>query len=119
MNLDLENKEWMNDARCAGYPDPELWHYESSVLQDERELAEWRAAEAIRICRECPVQAECLAEGMKSENMMVFNAVEGTIWGGKMQGERMNIRAGRDVYKSRKELPFLRNVKKKIAILDQ
>jgi hypothetical protein len=119
MQLDIENKEWMKDALCAGYPDPDLWHYESSLIQDERELGEWRAAEAKRICRDCPVQAECLTEGMKSENMLVFNGIEGTIWGGKLQGERMNIRAGREVYKSKKELPFLRNVYKKMAILDQ
>lgn len=119
MELDLQQTEWMKQARCAGYPDPDLWHYASSLIQDERELSEWRTAEAIRICRECPVQAECLAEGMKTENMLVFNNIEGTIWGGKLQGERMNIRAGRQVYKFKKEMPFLRNVRKKIAILDK
>jgi hypothetical protein len=119
LDLDLKSKEWMKDAYCASYPDPDLWHYESSLVKDERELAEWRAAEAIRMCRLCPVQEECLAEGMKQENMLVFNGVEGTIWGGKLQGERMNIRAGRMVYKSNKELVFLSRVNKKIAILDQ
>lgn len=118
MQLDLENKEWMKDAYCADYPDPDLWHYESSVVKDERELAEWRAAEAKRICALCPVQAECLAEGMKSENMLIFNATEGTIWGGKLQGERLNLRAKRITFKYKKELSFLKAINKKIAILN-
>ena len=119
LDLDLKATEWMTRGLCANYPDPDLWHYESSVVQDERELAEWRAAEAKRICRDCPVKAECLAEGMKEEHMLVFNSVSGTIWGGKMLGERLNIRAGRVVFKSKQEIPFLRNVNKKIAKLDQ
>lgn len=119
LDLDLKATEWMKDAYCASYPDPELWHYESSVIQDERILNEWRTAEAIRICRLCPVQKECLAEGMKKENMLIFDSTEGTIWGGKLLGERLNLRSGKITYKYRKELPLLREVKKKIAILDQ
>lgn len=119
LDLDLKATEWMKDARCAGYPDPDLWHYESSLVKDERELAEWRTAEAKRICRDCPVQKQCLAEGMKQENMLIFNGVEGTIWGGKLLGERLNIRTERITHKYKKEIVFLRNVNKKIAILDQ
>lgn len=119
LDLDLRATEWMTQGLCANYPDPDLWHYESSLVKDERELAEWRAAEAIRICRDCPVKAQCLEEGMKQENMLVFNGVEGAIWGGKLQGERMNIKQGRIVYKSNKELVFLSRVNKKIAILDK
>lgn len=119
LDLDLKSIEWMKDAYCANYPDPDLWHYESSLIKDEKELSEWRAAEAIRICRLCPVQEECLAEGMKQENMLIFDATEGTIWGGKFLGQRLNIRNGKMSYKYRKELQFMKNVYKKIAILDQ
>jgi hypothetical protein len=118
MNLDLKQTEWMKDAYCADYPDPDLWHYESSLVKDERELAEWRVAEAKRICALCPVQAECLAEGMKQENMLIFGATEGTIWGGKMLGERLNIRTKRITFKYKKELAFLKAINKKIDILN-
>jgi hypothetical protein len=119
LNLDLQATEWMKQGSCASYPDPDLWHYESSVFSDERELAEWRAAEAKRICRDCPVQTQCLAEGMKQDNMLIFDTTEGSIWGGKMLGERLNLRAGKITYKYRRELQFLRQVKKKMAILDK
>lgn len=119
LDLDLKSKEWMKQASCATYPDPELWHYESSIFSDEKELAEWRTAEAIRICRDCPVKAKCLEEGMKQENMLIFDGVDGTVWGGKMLGERTRIRSGKMTHKYRRELPFLRRVYKKIAILDK
>ena len=119
MLIDLESTKWMTQGLCANYPDPDLWHYESSVFSDERELAEWRTAEAKRICRDCPVKAQCLEEGMKQENMLIFDSTEGTVWGGLMLGERLKLRAGRVTYKYKKELQFLRNVNKKIAILDK
>jgi hypothetical protein len=56
---------------------------------------------------------------MKQENMAYFDATEGTIWGGKFLGERLNIRSGKTSYKYRKELHFIKNTYKKIAILDQ
>jgi hypothetical protein len=51
--------------------------------------------------------------------MLIFDTTEGSIWGGKMLGERLNLRAGKMTYKYRRELQFLRQVKKKIAILDK
>lgn len=118
LDLDLKATEWMKQAYCAAYPDPDLWHYETSMIKDEAELNAWRMAEAIRICDLCPVKAECLAEGMKDENMLIFNGTEGTIWGGKTLGERANIRDKKITRKYNKEMPMLRNVKKKIAILN-
>lgn len=38
---------------------------------------------AINICQECPVKADCLAEGMKPEN------IEHGIWGGVLAGDRI------------------------------
>jgi len=71
------------------------------------------------MCRICPVKTECLAEGMRQENMTNFDSTSGSIWGGKFLGERLNIRGGKISYKYRKELSFIRNVYKKIAILEQ
>lgn len=119
LDLDLKRTEWTKDAYCATYPDPDLWHYESSVFSDERELAEWRVAEAMTICGLCPVKEQCLAEGLRQENLLIFDTTEGSIWGGKMLGERLNIRSGKITYKYRRELQFLRQVKKKIATLSQ
>ena len=118
MNFEYESKEWAENAYCANYPDPDLWHYETSVIKDEAELNAWRMAEAIRICNICPVRVECLVEGLRDENMLIFNSTEGTIWGGKTLGERVNIRDGKFSRKYRKELPMLRNVNKKIDILN-
>lgn len=117
LDLKLEETKWMLESLCAYHPDPDLWHYESSLIQDERELAEWRAAEALSICADCPVKAQCLAEGMKQDNMLIFNAIEGTIWGGKMLGERINIRNKNISQKYKKETPFRVKVYKKLAII--
>lgn len=119
LDLNLKATEWMTQGLCAGHPDPDLWHYESSIFSDEKELAEWRTAEAKRICRDCPVKAECLQEGMKQEHMLVFDSTDGSVWGGLMLGERLNLRAGRITFKYKRELQFLRAVNKKIAILDK
>lgn len=119
LDLDLQATEWMKQGSCANYPDPDLWHYESSLVKDERELAEWRTAEAIRICRDCPVQAECLEEGLKKENVLISNHTEGSIWGGKMLGQRLNLKTGKITFKYKREVTFMKNVQKKIAILDK
>lgn len=119
MNIDLQPSEWMAQAYCKDYPDPDLWHYETSAVKDEAELNAWRMAEAKRICAICPVISQCLAEGLKQENMLIFNGTEGSIWGGQTLGERTKTRDGEFTRKYKKELPMLRNVYKKIAILDQ
>lgn len=119
MDIDVQHTEWMKDAYCAGYPDPDLWHYESSTIIEESKLNQWRMAEAIRICGICPVREQCLEEGLKPENNLIFNQIEGTIWGGKLLGERLNIREGRITSKFKKEAHTLREVRKKIDILNQ
>lgn len=119
MELDLEKKLWMEQAYCKDYPDPDLWHYETSMVKDEAELNAWRMAEAKRICAICPVKAECLAEGLRDENMLIFNSTEGSIWGGQTLGERTRTRDKKFTRKYNKELPMLRNVYKKIDILNE
>lgn len=110
---------WHLDGLCTGHPDPDLWHYKSTKSLDERRLYEYRMAEAISLCNQCPVQARCLAQGLEDENMTVFQQIEGTIWGGKTLGERLNIRDKRITVKFGQESRLLREVHKKIAKISQ
>jgi len=110
----LKDTSWHSEGLCSGHPDPELWHYKSTKSLDERRLYEYRMAEAISLCDQCPVQAKCLAQGMEDENMTVFQQIEGAIWGGKTLGERLNMRDKRMTPKFRQEARLLREVKKKI-----
>lgn len=118
-SLMLKDRSWHAQGLCMGHPDPDLWHYTSSTSTDERRLQEYRVAEAISICNDCPVKAQCLEEGLEPINMTSFHYIEGTIWGGKMLGERKNIREGRLTPKYHQEVAFLRSVKKKIAKITQ
>ena len=119
MNFEYQDTEWMKNARCNGYPDPDLWHYESSHMKDERELSAWRIAEAKLICGECPVKAQCLEMGLQEENLITYNLIDGSIWGGLMLGERLNIRDKVFTPTYRRELSLLRTVKKKMDIISQ
>lgn len=115
----LKDTSWHAEGLCSGHPDPDLWHYSSSKKLDERRLGEYRVAEAVSICNQCPVQDKCLTQGLEPENLIVFHHLEGTIWGGKMLGERLNIRDGRMSVKYRQEASFLRAVRNKIAMITQ
>ena len=68
--------EWAQHARCAG-EDPEWWFSDSPTLQ----------ARAVHICQECPVQAACLSEALKSN-------AEG-IWGGLTEAEIQDLKRKR------------------------
>ena len=47
------NSDWRDQAACT-YVDPDLWFPEKGESSDE----------AKRICRTCPVQADCLADAL-------------------------------------------------------
>lgn len=111
----LKDTSWHTEGLCSGHPDPDLWHYSSSKKLDERRLFEYRIAEAITICNSCPVKDKCLAQGLEPENLTVFHQLDGTIWGGKMLGERLNIRDKKISKKYLQEESFLRSVRQKIA----
>lgn len=81
------NRSWHDQAQCNGHPNPDIWHYENSILQDEQRLAVLNSVEAIEICHECPVRKQCLQQGMEMENMQ-FTGGSGTIWGGLLMSER-------------------------------
>lgn len=83
-------RNWHERALCKDHPDPDLWHYETSDFQDERLLAAYRSIEAIEICNECPVKAECLKQGLEPDNLTATDSF-GSIWGGLMRGERLKL----------------------------
>lgn len=82
-----KDRSWHEQGLCVGHPDPDLWHYENSVFEDEQKLQALRSAEAIRICGECPVRAQCLEQGREAENMQ-YTGGSGTVWGGLLMSER-------------------------------
>lgn len=73
---------------CTTYPNPDLWFPE--MPQGRSTIAAYaRMADdvdfAVSMCNRCPIKTNCLAEGMKEEN------IEHGIWGGKLAGERIMI----------------------------
>jgi WhiB family transcriptional regulator, redox-sensing transcriptional regulator len=76
--LDGEHeRDWRDQALCQ-YVDPDLWHPPKGGS----------TVQAKRICRSCPVRAECL------EFALANNEPFG-IWGGLSERERRSIRLGR------------------------
>ena len=69
-------ESWMDDGACVG-SDPDLWF---PVEQDQ-------ADEAVRVCRGCPVRAQCGAYA-------VDNRIRYGIWGGLTESQRRRIRKG-------------------------
>lgn len=79
-------------GRCASHPNPDLWFPEQPAgrpTMAKRKIVASKVMLAISICNDCPIKAECLAEGMSSEN------IEHGIWGGMLAGERI-LAAGID-----------------------
>ena len=80
---------WQDNATCNKY-DPELWWYEypSNMTNDakfaSRKEVIYQVATAVNLCNQCPVQARCLEEGLKTQNLHT-----GSIWGGKIFSERL------------------------------
>ena len=85
---------------CTGHDDPDLWFSDTTesigsgrIPNTQTKVMIERSLQALAICNNCPVQQDCLAEGLKDEN------IDNGIWGGKLSGERIqlmrtNIRAG-------------------------
>lgn len=68
---------WPSEALCAQV-DPELW------FPEKGQTAQAQAAK--RICRRCPVQAECLAGALARHE-------QDGIWGGLTYYERLDLEA--------------------------
>jgi hypothetical protein len=109
------NRTWHAEGLCNGHPDPDLWHYENSTLVDEQRLYVLRSVEAIEICHDCPVKAQCLQQGLEQENIISVGGV-GSIWGGLLTGERALLAGLKHTHNSvRHEQRHRRDVRKIIA----
>lgn len=75
---------WAQDALCA-QTDPDLWYPELG--------GHAQAALARRICRACPVRAECLDYALAGAD--TWNGLTTGIWGGTTPRERARIRRAR------------------------
>ena len=69
--FDTTDQSWRNEAACRGC-DPDWWFPMSAQSGRQRKHTPGRAE---RICADCPVQAECLAEARRSHS-------RDGIWGG-------------------------------------
>ena len=79
---------------CSSHPNPDLWFPERGENQGrptrkQHQTMVENALEAMSICRNCPVRARCLEEGMKEEN------IEHGIWGGMLAGDRITLARSR------------------------
>ncbi len=75
-------REWITDAACLGMLDDDIW------FQPGRGNV---PVEALRICRGCPVRAECLDDALSSNDPTRDDGV----WGGTTPKLRSEIRQGR------------------------
>lgn len=107
---------------CSGNPDPGLWFSDTpdtesgkgkpNLATKHKMIA--RTIEAINICGRCPVQRECLQEGMKPQNS------EYGVWGGTLPGERL-IDIGRSLTSSevRVRVKFAKKVREAQRLLQE
>ena len=54
---ETHGQPWMREALCATDPNPDFWFPDPDDDPDVRQL---KTAEAIRVCKHCPVRAQCL-----------------------------------------------------------
>ena len=83
IRIEPETRDWTTNAACNGYP-PELWFPADSDTETQ--------AEAVRICRTCPVRRDCLIDAMTAETGRRASARWG-IWGGYGPVERLMLAA--------------------------
>jgi hypothetical protein len=90
----------MINGNCTGDANPDWWFPEmpsgiGRPTPDALKAVAEQTNYALKLCASCPVKAECLAEGMKTEQMR--KGIEGWgnlpfgIWGGLMAAERLEI----------------------------
>jgi hypothetical protein len=79
---------WHKDAECQRHYDPNLWWYDYPLPSQPDERAETilRVSVALEYCSACPVRKECLAEGLKTDNLHA-----GSIWGGMLFSDRRRM----------------------------
>lgn len=100
--------DWHEDGLCAGTIDAERWWYDiENKRYDEKVYEAYRAAEAIRVCNDCPAKYLCLEEGLLKENL------PWGIRGGLIASERIMLARKEFLYKMtvRNERKFQTNVR--------
>ena len=83
IRIEPETRDWTTNAARNGYP-PELWFPADSDTETQ--------AEAVRICRTCPVRRDCLIDAMTAEKGRQTSTRWG-IWGGYTPVERVILAA--------------------------
>lgn len=73
---------WMRWALCATDPNPDFWFPDP---EDDAEIRQLKTAEAIRVCKHCPVRSECLRWALETKD-------EWAILGATTKGQRTRTR---------------------------
>ena len=81
--------DWTTDALCAQV-DGDLWYGDLWYVDLEGEGTGMERRTAIRICGDCPVQAQCLNAAMRREQGMGRTSRFG-IWGGLTPTQRATL----------------------------
>ena len=97
-------KVFSDKGNCNYHPNPDIWFASEvnflgrrgspSPAQIEQKFIQ--SAEALRLCKSCPIKQECLDEGMRKENL------DYGIWGGMLAGERL-LQAGQSILSSERK----------------
>ena len=82
LQVTTQAQPWMIQALCASDPNPDFWFPDP---EDEPEIRQLKTAEAIRVCRRCPVRSECLQWAFETGD-------EWAILGAKTKGQRTRTR---------------------------
>ena len=80
--LDLRDTEWQERALCASVDPWLFFQHEGS-----------HSADALKLCRQCPVRAECLESALSWEAQQAQQDMRYTygVWGGTTARERRAI----------------------------
>lgn len=83
--MTLIRREWHSQALCAN-EDSTFWFYENPKGGSLSPEVQKVIKTAKKICSDCPVKVECLAQGIETENL-----IAGTIWGGLTLWDRQRL----------------------------
>ena len=76
-----EEQSWRTQAACRTHPDPDLWFPSGETVGAG---AQRQIQQAKAVCRQCPVQFQCLEEAIEQ------GIAEG-VWGGRTWKERAQL----------------------------
>lgn len=77
--MQKDDKTWREHAACRG-TDPHLW-FPADAARTASVLEQRRVADAKAVCRDCPVQLECLDYALE-------RTIWHGVWGGLTEQER-------------------------------